>query len=209
MMNLEEKDLDLYELLEINYNSTKEEIDKAYRRKAMIYHPDKNRNNVEAATKIFHQISVAYETLTDPQKKLQYDNIYKAKIESKKRFEKLDTKRKAMKEELEEREKAVKQAKKTAVYTQESCEAKIERIREETARRRREREEKLRLLADQRSKASTYRTNSAPSSTASKNSFKIPVSSSKPVFGYRRKSDFESIVLNKMIEREKLEKEKQ
>ena len=47
---------------------------------------------------MFHQISIAYETLTDPQRKLEYDNIYKAKIESKKRFEKLDAKRRVMKE---------------------------------------------------------------------------------------------------------------
>jgi curved DNA-binding protein CbpA len=47
-MNSEEKELDLYELLEVNYNSTKEEIDKAYRLKAIKYHPDKNLNNIEA-----------------------------------------------------------------------------------------------------------------------------------------------------------------
>ncbi|CAB5380938.1 unnamed protein product [Rhizophagus irregularis] len=193
-MNTEENDLDLYELLGVNYNSTKEEIDKAYRRKAIKFHPDKNRDNVEAATKFFHQISAAYKTLTDPQKKLEYDKIHKAKIESKKRFEKLDAKRKALKEELEEREKAVKQSKKTPVYTQESCEAKIERIKEETARRRREREEKLRLSADQRSKASTtYRTNLTPPSS-SKNSIKVP-GPSKPLFGYRQGSDFESIIV--------------
>ncbi|CAG8631688.1 7130_t:CDS:2 [Funneliformis mosseae] len=192
-MDLEIKDLDLYELLEINYNSTREEIDKAYRRNAFKYHPDKNINNVEAATKLFHQISIAYETLTDPRKKLEYDNIYKAKIESKKRFEKLDAKRKVMKEELEEREKAAKQSKKTTIFTQESREAKIERIKEETARRRREKEEKLRL-SDQRSKASTtHRPNSTPRP------------SSKQAFGYK---DFESIVLNKMIEQERLDKEK-
>jgi hypothetical protein len=105
----------------------------------------------------------------------------------------LDAKRKAFKEELEEREEAVKQSRKTPVYRQESCEAKIERIKEETARRRREREKKLRHSADQRSKVSTAYTTSSTTSTTS----------TKQMFG-----DFESIILNKMIEREKEKREK-
>ncbi|CAG8689820.1 3427_t:CDS:2 [Cetraspora pellucida] len=142
-MNSEDQFIDFYELLGVSYNSTKEEIDKAYRRQAIKHHPDKNRGNTEEATKIFHKISKAYQTLTDPQKKLEYDNTYKARIAAKKRTEALDTKRRLMKEDLEEGEKAAKQTRKN-VFTEESKQAKIERLKEETARRRRERGERLR-----------------------------------------------------------------
>ncbi|CAG8761242.1 22260_t:CDS:2, partial [Racocetra persica] len=94
-------------------------------------------------TKIFHKISKAYQTLTDPQKKLEFDNTYKARIAVKKRTEALDSKRRLMKEDLEEGEKAAKQLRKT-VFTEESVKAKIERLKEDTARRRRERGERLR-----------------------------------------------------------------
>ncbi|CAG8635159.1 11759_t:CDS:2, partial [Acaulospora colombiana] len=112
-MNSEEQEIDYYELLGISYNDPKEVIDKAYRRAAIKFHPDKNRSNAEAATKKFHQISKAYETLSDPVKKLNYDNTYKARIAVKKRHDALSAKRKAMKEELEEGEKIAKQTRRT------------------------------------------------------------------------------------------------
>lgn len=64
---------DYYRILEIDRNASADEIKKAYRKLAMQYHPDKAGNNPEAEKK-FKQISEAYETLSDPQKKSSYDN---------------------------------------------------------------------------------------------------------------------------------------
>ena len=64
---------DYYELLGVNKDSTQEEIKKAYRKKALKYHPDKNPGN-KKSEEMFKKISGAYEVLSDPQKKENYDN---------------------------------------------------------------------------------------------------------------------------------------
>lgn len=61
-----------YEILEVNENSSLNEIKTAFRRLSMIHHPDKNKNNPESTAK-FQKIAEAYETLSDPDKKKQYD----------------------------------------------------------------------------------------------------------------------------------------
>jgi DnaJ family protein B protein 6 len=64
---------DLYAVLEVRRDSTQEAIKKAYRRLALIHHPDKNPNNRAAAEERFKAISKAYETLSDPVKRERYD----------------------------------------------------------------------------------------------------------------------------------------
>jgi DnaJ-class molecular chaperone len=64
----------LYEILELPETSSIDEIKKSYRRLSMIYHPDKNKNNPDSTAK-FQKISEAYETLGDPEKKQEYDNM--------------------------------------------------------------------------------------------------------------------------------------
>ena len=63
-----------YELLGVERSATEDELKKAYRRKALVLHPDKNRGDEERATKIFAEVQAAYEVLSDPQERAWYDS---------------------------------------------------------------------------------------------------------------------------------------
>lgn len=65
---------DYYEILEVSKNATKDEIKKAYRKKAIQFHPDKNPNNKEAEEK-FKEAAEAYEVLSNDEKRRKYDQF--------------------------------------------------------------------------------------------------------------------------------------
>ena len=62
--------MDYYEILGVDKNSTQEEIKKAYKKKAMIHHPDKGGSEEE-----FKKVQESYDVLSDESKKQNYDRF--------------------------------------------------------------------------------------------------------------------------------------
>jgi curved DNA-binding protein CbpA len=65
----------LYEILEVTPSANLQDIKKAYRRLALVYHPDRNPDSEkETATVKFRQVNEAYEILSDADQRRQYDS---------------------------------------------------------------------------------------------------------------------------------------
>nr|CAI5860350.1 unnamed protein product [Callosobruchus analis] len=62
-----------YEVLNVPVNASIADIKKAYKQLALRWHPDKNPDKLEEATRIFREISKAYEVLSDKVKRETYD----------------------------------------------------------------------------------------------------------------------------------------
>ena len=71
---------DFYEVLGVEKSASAEEIKKAYRKKALQYHPDKNPGNKEAEEK-FKEAAEAYDVLSDQAKKSRYDQFGHAGVD--------------------------------------------------------------------------------------------------------------------------------
>ena len=65
---------DFYQLLGVGRDATEDDLKKAFRKLARQYHPDANPDDAEAETR-FKEIALAYETLSDPQKRAHYDRF--------------------------------------------------------------------------------------------------------------------------------------
>jgi DnaJ-class molecular chaperone len=66
---------DYYRILGLNENASEAEIKRAYRKLAFQYHPDRNPGNTKQAEEKFKEINEAYEVLSDPSKRQQYDQF--------------------------------------------------------------------------------------------------------------------------------------
>lgn len=66
---------DYYQLLEIQRVAGPEEIKRAFRRMASLYHPDHNPQDTKEAEEKFKEINQAYEVLSDEAKRRQYDRL--------------------------------------------------------------------------------------------------------------------------------------
>ena len=136
-------DTDFYTLLGVTFETSQRDIDRAWRKTALKYHPDKVGAD-PVAKESFHLASIGYEILSDPAIKVLYDNARTARLQKQRQNELFEGKRRQMKEDLEMRERGVKRGRDEEEGDEEKLEREIRRLAEDGKRRRREREELLR-----------------------------------------------------------------
>ncbi|XP_071868379.1 dnaJ homolog subfamily C member 17 [Bombus fervidus] len=139
--------MDLYELIGIERTASVQEIKKAYRKKALCCHPDKNPDNPKAA-ELFLELSRALEILIDTSARAAYDKVINAKYQQKLRAKEFDLKRKKFKEDLEAREFAEK----SLNTDNEKLQAEIERLRKEGLKQVQEEIERMNRKFEKQSK---------------------------------------------------------
>ncbi|KAL9129941.1 MAG: hypothetical protein Q9217_001743 [Psora testacea] len=134
---------DFYELLGVRFESSQKDIDHAWRRTALKYHPDKVGTDPLAKEK-FHLAQIGYDLLSDPSSKAIYDNARNARLQRQRQNELFEGRRRQMKDELEARERGIKRPSDEDMGEEERLEMEIRRLAEDGKRRRKEREEALR-----------------------------------------------------------------
>ncbi|KAJ6482166.1 hypothetical protein C8R47DRAFT_1322071 [Mycena vitilis] len=142
-MSVPDAEVNPFELLDLKLDCTEQEIRTAYRQTSRKVHPDRNRNDPDAARK-FHELTQSYELLLDPLRRLALDAKLRVKAARDERFKSYDNKRKNMVNELEERERAFKKAKMEQQRDEATRWHETEKIKDEGRRLREERENDLR-----------------------------------------------------------------
>ncbi len=71
---------DYYSALEIGFDASDATIKAAYRKMARTYHPDLHPDETDYYTGLFQEVTEAYETLSDPERKASYDYRYRQMV---------------------------------------------------------------------------------------------------------------------------------
>ena len=142
LKNYAASDTDFYELLGVTFETSQKDIDRAWRKTALKYHPDKQSGNDPTAGEKFHLAQIGYDLLSDPASKAIYDNARNARLQRKRQNELFEGRRRQMKDDLEARERGVKRPREED--DEEKLEREIRRLAEDGKRRRKEREDALR-----------------------------------------------------------------
>ena len=143
LKNYATSDTDFYDLLGVTFETSQKDIDRAWRRTALKYHPDKVGNDPVAKEK-FHLAQIGYDLLSDPASKALYDNARTARLQRKRQNELFEGRRRQMKDDLEARERGIKRPREEEDGAEEKLEREIRRLAEDGKRRRKEREDALR-----------------------------------------------------------------
>ena len=130
-------DMDLYELFGVEESATIEQIKKAYRKRALELHPDKNPNNKEEAENKFVALGKALEVLGSEACRDAYDAVRKSRREKAKRDDMLNEKQRALKKSLEDRERVANERSKKMTEDMKKSNAE-ERYQKEVDRLRNE-----------------------------------------------------------------------
>ncbi|KAJ3300646.1 DnaJ (Hsp40), sub C, member 17 [Borealophlyctis nickersoniae] len=137
---------DYYALLGVGPTASEADIKKAYKKKALKWHPDKAKpEQKDSAEAMFHLLTVASDILLDPTARATYDAAHKARHAQKARMEKMDSHRRKQREDLEQREEAVKRRKAEATAEVLARQTTIDRLKEEGMRKLRAEEERRRV----------------------------------------------------------------
>ena len=133
-------DLDPYRVLGLEPEPGLSEavIKKAYRKKALVLHPDKRAaSEREKAQREFDQLQKAYDILLDPEARAALENLAKARAASRARAEQQDAKRRKLREDLEARERAAERGKNEEEEAKERLRGELTRLRRDFATRKR------------------------------------------------------------------------
>ncbi|EGG00656.1 uncharacterized protein MELLADRAFT_93106 [Melampsora larici-populina 98AG31] len=161
--------LDYYKIVGVSNQADSNEIRTAYRKASLKVHPDRNPDDPLAAEK-FLKLKIALEILLDPIKRSELDLKLSIQSSKAKRDEKLNSKRKTMLKDLEERERSFQKDE----SEMRNKKMKLDELKLAGARLRKEKEEQLR-----RSEVSDSKSNQ-PEFNASTSTAKPTTSTSNP-----------------------------
>lgn len=154
-------DTDFYELLGITFENSQKDLDRAWRKTALKYHPDKVGNDPVAKER-FHLAQIGYDLLSEPTAKALYDNTRNARLQKKRQNELFQGRRRQMKDDLEERERGIKRARTEEDDNEEKRERDLRRLAEDGKRRRKELEEALRKDVQKEAEGENVSTGRSP-----------------------------------------------